>query len=61
MNRSNDVLLTLKDVIDLTCLGRSTIYNYINSGTFPAPYKLGLRKSRWKKKEILEWIDNLKK
>jgi len=57
----NYILLTCDQVIELTSLGRSTLYDNIKKGTFPAPYKVGVRKARWKRIEILEWIDNLKK
>ena len=37
-------------------LGRSTIYNMIRRGAFPAPAKLGTRASRWCVGEISAWM-----
>lgn len=36
-------IIRLKDVIDSTGLGRSTVYKYISEGTFPRPVSLGDR------------------
>lgn len=40
-------LLRLCDVMAMTGLGSSTIYRYIQAGTFPAPLKIGGHSARW--------------
>ncbi len=51
-------LLKIEDVISLTKLGRTTIYRFINEGTFPSPIKLGERSSAWIAEEVEEWIQS---
>ena len=49
-------IIRLKDVIDSTGLGRSTIYKYIADGAFPKPVSLGERSVGWVEGEIHDWI-----
>lgn len=49
-------ILKLKDVMDCTALGRSTIYKYIAENTFPKPIPLGSRSVGWLDSEVEEWI-----
>lgn len=49
-------LIKLKEVINSTGLGRSSIYNYISDGRFPKPVSLGGRAVAWVEEEIEEWI-----
>lgn len=50
-------LLTIRDVINLTTLSRSTIYKYIQDRNFPESLKIGPRRVVWKEHEILEWLN----
>lgn len=52
MNR----FIRLNEVKALTGLGRSTIYKYINLGTFPNSVKLGARSVAWIEAEVMAWI-----
>jgi len=55
-------VLRLCDVITITGLSRSSIYNKINpkssyyDKTFPKSFKLGLRVTGWLKADIEMWI-----
>jgi prophage regulatory protein len=49
-------IIRLKHVIDSTGLGRSTIYKYIDEGTFPKPISLGERSVGWVEGEVHDWI-----
>ena len=49
-------LIKLKEVMDCTGLGRSTIYNYIADATFPKPVSLGARAVAWVESEVQDWI-----
>ncbi|HEX8594741.1 MAG TPA: AlpA family transcriptional regulator [Pseudomonas sp.] len=49
-------LVRLKEVIDCTGLGRSTIYKYVAEGTFPKPVSLGDRCVGWVESEVHDWI-----
>ena len=54
-----DRLLRLKDVMVRTSLGSSTIYRYMDAGTFPRPRQLGPACVRWRESEVDRWIINL--
>ena len=49
-------IIRLKEVIDCTGLGRSTIYKYITEGTFPKPVPLGDRRVGWVESEVHDSI-----
>lgn len=53
-------LLRLPRVIELTGLGRDSIYRLARNGQFPRPRKLtaGGRSSAWREDEIRAWIDS---
>lgn len=53
---TGDRLLRLKEVMEKTGLGSSTIYRYIQAGTFPAPVKIGGFTARWKQSAVDSWI-----
>ena len=47
----------LPDVMSRTGLSRSTIYDLIGDGKFPAQIKLGPRAVGWVANEIADWIE----
>lgn len=49
-------IIRLKDVIDCTGLGRSTVYKFISEGSFPKPVSLGDRCVGWVEGEVHDWI-----
>lgn len=49
-------ILRRKQVVARTGLARSTIYDYIKAGTFPAPIRLGEKAVGWVESEIDAWI-----
>ena len=51
-----DKLLRLPAVMELTGLGRSTIYRMMSEGDFPKPIKLGQRAIAWPADTIRDWI-----
>ncbi len=56
MNMSEmKVFIRLPAVIAATGLSRTTIYNKIKAGTFPAPIQLGLRAVAWDSGAIAAW------
>ncbi|MDC8753827.1 AlpA family transcriptional regulator [Erythrobacter sp. sf7] len=55
VNTAQPTLLTIKEVLRLTRLGRSTAYRLLSAGSFPNPIKIG-RSSRWLKSDVDEWI-----
>lgn len=55
---SLDSLLTLAEVQKLTRVSSTTIYRWIDEGSFPPPVKAG-RLSRWRASEVAAFIDGL--
>lgn len=51
-------ILRRKHVESATGLARSTIYDRIKGGTFPAPVKLGARSVGWRRRDIDAWLAN---
>lgn len=49
-------LLRLAEVIVMTGLSRSTIYELIAAGVFPRPIRIGARAVRWYEQEVLDYI-----
>lgn len=48
-------LLRLKDVQERVAMGKTTIYDWIKAGTFPAPVHLGTM-AAWVESEVDSWI-----
>ena len=50
-------LIRLREVLAISGKSRSSIYESIKKGEFPAPVKLGGRSSAWIRGEVLQWAD----
>ena len=53
-------ILRIRDVVKLTKLSKSTIYQLIKEGSFPANYKIAKQATGWDESEVKEWMTNLK-
>ena len=51
-------LFRLKRVIELVGYQKSTIYQKIQAGEFPAPIPIGARAVAWNSESIFQWIDS---
>ena len=49
-------ILKLKEVLNRTGLGKTTLYALIGNGDFPQPIPLGLRAVGWLESEVDAWI-----
>ena len=49
-------ILRIAEVLELTGLRRTMLYDLIGKGRFPAQINLGARAVGWYKREVLEWI-----
>jgi len=49
-------IVRITDVLELTGLRRTMLYDLIGKGRFPAQVNLGARAVGWYKREVLEWI-----
>ena len=52
-------ILRLPDVIDRVGFSRSTIYEFVSKGRFPAPVRIGIRAVGWLDSDINDWINQL--
>jgi prophage regulatory protein len=58
LRTNNEVrLIRLAEVLAICGKSRSSVYESIKKGTFPAPVKLGGRSAAWVKSEVLEWAE----
>jgi prophage regulatory protein len=53
-------MLRLPRVLELTGLSRSSIYDMVESGTFPRQVKLGARAIAWRESDVARWLDERK-
>ena len=51
-------LLDRHEVEHIVSMPRSTIYEAIGKGTFPAPIRVGVRGVRWFEDEISAWMES---
>ena len=50
--------IKIEDVVQMTCLSRTTLYSLIKSGDFPAQIKIGNRISVWHEDTIKIWMND---
>lgn len=50
-------ILKLPDVMAATALSRSSIYDFVKRGIFPAPVKLSERAVGWLASEVDGWLE----
>jgi prophage regulatory protein len=51
-------IIKLNQVVEMTALARSTIYQYVSEKRFPAPIKIGERSSGWVLSEVESWLSD---
>ena len=52
-------LLSVKELSEYIGLSPQTIYNKVNRGNFPIPYKKVLGLLKWEKQEVNDFLDKL--
>lgn len=52
------ILLRRGEVERRTGLSRSTIYEVISTGAFPAPVRIGKRAVAWRESDVTQWIES---
>ena len=57
---SNNILIKLPAVKELTTFSSATIYRLISEGEFPKQIKLSERSSAWSLEEVYSWIEEKK-
>jgi prophage regulatory protein len=56
-----DRFMRIPEVTHVTGLSRSTIYNCVDDGSFPAPVRLTARAIAWRESEVRQWMDERKR
>lgn len=51
-----DALITSKALAETTGIAERELRRLAHEGLFPAPIRLGVRRIRWKRKEVLDWM-----
>jgi prophage regulatory protein len=51
-------ILRLMGVLDTVCVSKSTIYQWVADGKFPAPVRLGPRSVGWRQSEVDAWLES---
>lgn len=54
-DQTSSVFLRMPSVMQMTGLGRSTIYRLMAQQQFPCPVRLGVRAVAWRRSELNEW------
>ena len=49
-------ILRIEEVVQITSLSRSSLYQAIADGQFPPPVRVGAQRVGWRQAEIIEWI-----
>lgn len=49
-------LLSIKELIAMLNLSKTTIYNLLKAGKFPPPFMQGNRCTRWKRADVENWL-----
>ena len=49
-------ILRIEEVVQVTSLSRSSLYQAIAEGQFPPPVRVGARRVGWRQGEIIDWI-----
>lgn len=52
-------ILRIKQVLDMTGLRRTALYEKMHANEFPKSVKLGARAVGWREGDVLSWIDGL--
>ena len=52
-------ILRIRQVLEVTGLRRTALYEKRNANEFPEPVKLGKRAVGWREADVHAWMDNL--
>ena len=57
-NRAQPRFLRLSEVLEMTGMGKTFIYDRIKDGTFPKQIQLGSRSVVWNEQEVITWMED---
>ena len=56
-NKSRPHFLRLSEVLQMTGMGKTFIYDRMNDGTFPKQIQLGAKSVVWNEQEVIKWME----
>ena len=57
-NGSRPRFLRLPEVLEMTGMGKTFIYDRMKEGTFPKQIQLGSRSVVWNEQEVINWMED---
>ena len=57
-NRAQPRFLRLPEVLEMTGMGKTFIYDRMKQGTFPKQIQLGSRSVVWNEQEVIQWMED---
>ena len=57
-NRAQPRFLRLPEVLQITGMGKTFIYDLMKDGTFPKQIQLGSRSVVWNEQEVIKWMED---
>lgn len=57
---TNSYLRQAQLIPNLLPFSQATLWRKVKDGTFPAPVKLSIRITAWRKSDVDDWLDNCK-
>ena len=57
-NRAQPRFLRLSEVLEMTGMGKTFIYDRMKDGTFPMQIQLGSHSVVWNEQEVIKWMED---
>ena len=57
-NRAQPRFLRVSEVLEMTGMGKTFIYDRMRDGTFPKQIQLGSRSVVWNEQEVITWMED---
>ena len=57
-NRAQPRFLRVREVLQMTGMGKTFIYDRMRDGTFPKQIQLGSRSVVWSEREVTKWLED---
>ena len=57
-NKVQPRFLRLAEVLEMTGMGKTFIYDRMKDGTFPKQIQLGSRSVVWNEQEVIKWMED---
>ena len=57
-NKVQPRFLRLAEVLEMTGMGKTFIYDRMKEGTFPKQIQLGSRSVVWNEQEVIKWMED---